>query len=319
MIFEESFQAIRQWLQYYKHDSTLLKTVITYRDENGETTLHRILQDRNPPIDIIKTLIKYAPEALQMSDDLYRLPIHKACDSGKLISCEVIQTLVKSYSESVKVIDSSGCLPLHYAILRRASLEIVNFLIDCYPEGVTNQYRIQKRTPLYYLNERNYVIMMDESGMLLLHHACKKNEFSADLVRVLVKAYPESWTIPDYYGKTPKQYLIESASRKDERGMVLLHRQAVHIKGLSVQSLNILHDAYPEAIQMQDNSGLLPIHHACLNEASSLGVLMSLLQLYPESIKARVAENKVHNNSELGDLRAELALIKANLEQIRLP
>jgi DnaJ-domain-containing protein 1 len=319
MIFEESFQAIRQWLQYYKRNSKLLKTVITYRDENGETTLHRILQDRNPPIDIIKTLIKYAPEALQMSDDLYRLPIHKACDSGKLISCEVIQTLVKSYSESVKVIDSSGCLPLHYAILRRASLEIVNFLIDCYPEGVTNQYRIQKRTPLYYLNERNYVIMMDESGMLLLHHACKKIEFSADLIRVLVKAYPESWTIPDYYGKTPKQYLIESASRKDERGMVLLHRQAVHIKGLSVQSLNILHDAYPEAIQMQDNSGLLPIHHACLNEASSLDVLMSLLQLYPESIKARVAENKVHNNSELGDLRAELALIKANLEQIRLP
>ena len=319
MIFEESFQAIRQWLQYYKRNSKLLKTVITYRDENGETTLHRILQDRNPPIDIIKTLIKYAPEALQMSDDLYRLPIHKACDSGKLISCEVIQTLVKSYSESVKVIDSSGCLPLHYAILRRASLEIVNFLIDCYPEGVTNQYRIQKRTPLYYLNERNYVIMMDESGMLLLHHACKKIEFSADLIRVLVKAYPESWTIPDYYGKTPKQYLIESASRKDERGMVLLHRQAVHIKGLSVQSLNILHDAYPEAIQMQDNSGLLPIHHACLNEASSLDVLMSLLQLYPESIKARVAENKVHNNSELGDLRAELALIKANLEQIRQP
>jgi len=41
--------------------------------------------------------------------------------------------------------------------------------------------------------------------------------------------------------------------------------------------------------------------------------------LYPESIKARVAENKVHNNSELGDLRAELALIKANLEQIRQP
>ena len=284
MIFEESFQAIRQWLQYYKRNSKLLKTVITYRDENGETTLHRILQDRNPPIDIIKTLIKYAPEALQMSDDLYRLPIHKACDSGKLISCEVIQTLVKSYSESVKVIDSSGCLPLHYAILRRASLEIVNFLIDCYPEGVTNQYRIQKRTPLYYLNERNYVIMMDESGMLLLHHACKKIEFSADLIRVLVKAYPESWTIPDYYGKTPKQYLIESASRKDERGMLLLHRQAVHFKGLSVKSLNMLFDAYPEAIRMQDDSGLLPIHHACLNESSSLDVLLSLFQLYPESI-----------------------------------
>ena len=316
MIFEERFEKIHEWLQRNEDDSKLLKTAITYQRRRRQTNLHFILE-RNPPIGIIQKLIKYAPEALQMSDVSDRLPIHTAC--GRSNSCDVIQTLVKGYPESIKVTDSSGCLPLHYAILRRASLEIVNFLIDCYPEGVTNQYRIQKRTPLYYLNERNYVIMMDESGMLLLHHACKKNEFSADLVRVLVKAYPKSWTIPDYYGKTPKQYLIESASRKDERGMVLLHRQAVHIKGLSVQSLNILHDAYPEAIQMQDNSGLLPIHHACLNEASSLGVLMSLLQLYPESIKARVAENKVHNNSELGDLRAELALIKANLEQIRQP
>ena len=284
MIFEERFEKIHEWLQRNEDDSKLLKTAITYQRRRRQTNHHFILE-RNPPIGIIQKLIKYAPEALQMSDVSDRLPIHTAC--GRSNSCDVIQTLVKGYPESIKVTDSSGCLPLHYAILRRASLEIVNFLIDCYPEGVTNQYRIQKRTPLYYLNERNYVIMMDESGMLLLHHACKKIEFSADLIRVLVKAYPESWTIPDYYGKTPKQYLIESASRKDENGMLLLHRQAAYSKGLSIEGVNILFDAHPEAIRIQDNFGLLPLHYACLNEVSSVDIIMSLVKLYPESILVR--------------------------------
>ena len=71
---------------------------------------------------------------------------------------------------------------------------------------------------------------------------------------------------------------------KDENGMLLLHRQAAYSKGLSLESLNILFDAHPEAIRVQDNLGLLPLHHACLNEVTSLDALMSLVKLYPESI-----------------------------------
>ena len=123
--------------------------------------------------------------------------------------------------------------------------------------------------------------------MILLHHACMRNEFSADLIRVLVEAYPQGWTVQDNSRKTPKQYLIKSASRKDENGMLLLHQQAAHCKGLSFESLNILFDAHPEAIRIQDNFGLLPLHYACLNEVSSLDIIMSLVKLYPESILVR--------------------------------
>jgi ankyrin repeat protein len=319
-IFAEPFERIEEWLRFHEDDSKLLKTAITY-STNGRTNFHFILE-RDPPIGIIQKLIEYAPEVLIMGDDLYRLPIHTACGRGRLASFDVIQALVKGYPESVEKTDKIGCLPLHYAIGSQASLSIVSFLIDSYPEGILKSFRYppsecRRRPPLYFLKIYNYVQMKDRKGMLLLHRACKMNEFSADLVCVLDEAYPESWTIQDNYGKTPKQYLIESARRRDERGMVLLHRQAAHIKGLSVRSLNILHDAYPEAIQMQDSSGLLPIHHASLNEASSLDVLMLLLKLYPESIKGSIAENEVRNNSELGDIRADLALIKTKLEQIR--
>jgi len=46
-----------------------------------------------------------------------------------------------------------------------------------------------------------------------------------------------------------------------------------------------LFQANPEAIRLQDKSGLLPIHHASLNQASSLDALMLLVKLYPESIE----------------------------------
>ena len=133
--------------------------------------------------------------------------------------------------------------------------------------------------------------------MILLHHACMRNDFSADLIRVLVEAYPQGWTVQDNSRKTPKQYLIKSASRKDENGMLLLHRQAAHCKGLSVESLNILFEAYSEAIRIQDNFGLLPLHHACLNEVSSLDALMSLVTLYPESILVRCTSDQRHSDA----------------------
>jgi ankyrin repeat protein len=68
--------------------------------------------------------------------------------------------------------------------------------------------------------------------------------------------------------------------------MLLLHREATNIRGLHVEMLPILLHVNPEAIRLQDKSGLLAIHHASLNEASSLDALMSLIKYYPESIAA---------------------------------
>jgi hypothetical protein len=58
-------------------------------------------------------------------------------------------------------------------------------------------------------------------------------------------------------------------------------------KGLNIKILNILFDAYSEAIRIQDNFGLLPLHYACLNEVSTVDIIMSLVKLYPESILVR--------------------------------
>ena len=283
-------------------------------DDHGCLPLHHACTSQ-ASLEVVKFLVKSCPESIKVTDKRGFLPctragnisgclpIHYACwlvGHGSLEgSHSVVKFLVESYPESVKVKDSSGCLPLHRALRSRASLKIVSFLIDCCPEGVGESHLIPlyeghpnpnerpTRAPLYYLVAEQYAEKQDRKGMILLHRACMRNGFSADLIRVLAEAYPQGWTVQDNSSRTPKQYLIESASRKDENGMLLLHRQAAHCKGLSVESLNILFEAYSEAIRIQDNFGLLPLHHACLNEVSSLDALMSLVTLYPESILVR--------------------------------
>jgi len=104
------------------------------------------------------------------------------------------------------------------------------------------------------------------------------------LVPFLIEAFPEGLNVSDNDGKAPLQYLIATASHIEERGMVLLHRQAVQSKGFRLIIFVYLFLAYPEAIRLQDNLGLLPIHHACLNEMSSLDLIMLFVKLYQESI-----------------------------------
>jgi ankyrin repeat protein len=296
-----------------------LKEAFSYRGENGETPLH-VISHRDAPIDIIETFITYAPEAVKVSDSRGRLPLHNAC--WVTVSLNVVILLTESYPESVKVTDSSGCLPLHNAVLSAASLEVstfliesypisvkvrddigrlpihnaccrieywtdslevVSFLIESYPEGMYETNTLITLTPFDMLKGFKWAETKDKNGMLPLHCACKKG-YSIPLIKVLLTAYPKATSVQDNVGKTPWKYLKETASHKDERGMLLLHRQAAYRKGLSVEGVNILFDAYPEAIRMQDNFGLLPLHYACLNEVSSLDIIMSLVKLYPESI-----------------------------------
>jgi len=313
---EEAFDRIRQWLNSNKDDNTRLKAALTYQERYNETPLHRILAIRLA-FYIIQTLIEDAPEALKMRDEFGRLPIHHACIYLG-ISLEVIQALVNSYPESIKVTDDWGYLPLYFPCMyKKTSLEVLNFLIDSYPDGI-DQKDVNDETPLDWFKQMGYAMdpdnngmlplhqacnngyslhlihfliqaypespnVQDKNGMLPLHHACN-NGYSLRLIHSLIQAYPESTTVQDNDRNSPLQYLTKIARRVDERGMLLLHREAAHFKGLNVEILPILFHANPEAIRLQDKLGLLPIHHASLNEASSLDALMLLIKLYPEGI-----------------------------------
>jgi ankyrin repeat protein len=315
------FDTILEWLHRNKDDNARLKEAFSYRGENGETPLHvLVIKRRDAPIDIIETFIKYAPEAVKVTDSDGSLPLHNACLDT--VSLNVVILLTESYPESVKLTDSDGRLPLHNAVFSKASLEVltfliesypmsvkvrdvigwlpihiactrieywtnslevVSFLIESYPDGIYETNTLNPYIPFDMLKGFRLAERKDNHGMLPLHCACKKG-YSLPLIKVLLTAYPEGKGVQDNDGNTPLQYLTITASRVDENGMLLLHRQAAYSKGLSVEGLNILFDAHPEAIRIQDNFGLLPLHYACLNEVSSVDIIMSLVKLYPETI-----------------------------------
>jgi len=270
---KKKFDRIRQWLNNNKDDDNRLKAAITYQGNlnltsRNLTPLHLILYilySIKPPLDIIQTIIKYAPEVLKMKTTFGYLPIHYAV-RGAVIAAS----------------HNFDGLPLRPVRHKYASLDVLNLLIESYPEGMDLKDK-NRDTPLDILKKTKYAEKKDHNGMLLLHHACN-NEYSLHLIHFIFQAYPESTIVQDNDGNTPLKYLTKAASHVDERGMLLLHREAAHFKGLNVEILPILFHANPEAIRLQDKLGLLPIHHASLNEASSLDALMLLIKLYPEGI-----------------------------------
>jgi hypothetical protein len=131
--------------------------------------------------------------------------------------------------------------------------------------------------------------MQDENGMTPLHHACMKSskDISFDIITVLVETCPESCTIANNDGKTPKQLLKEVAANQDDAGMSLLHCMAARSQFFSSKSIRFVVDSYPDGLVLSDKRKMLPFHHACVNEASTIETIMVFLSLYPDSVVRR--------------------------------
>ena len=147
---------IREWLETNKNDDNRLKASITYQGLANDSPLHFLLCTC-PPLDIIQTIIKYAPEVLIMKNNFGWLPIHYACLRGA--SLEVIQALLTASPDTIKVRDNYGWLPLHLACQNDASLNVLNFLIESYPQGIDHKNKVG-RTPLDFLKQIMYAEKM---------------------------------------------------------------------------------------------------------------------------------------------------------------
>ena len=78
-------------------------------------------------IDVIKYLDSYYPRAIfaKMSNDGW-LPLHVACKNNA--PPEVLNHLVQAYPQSIRVPDRHAKLPWHLVCLKETSMEVVQFL-----------------------------------------------------------------------------------------------------------------------------------------------------------------------------------------------
>jgi ankyrin repeat protein len=316
-----SFDDIRRWLDSNKNNEDLLIKAANFIDEDKETPLHHLVRNQ-PPSDLVERLLKLAPDTVKVPNTIGWLPLHYALNFGA--SHDIIKMLFQAYPEAAKVQDNMGCLPLHYACwnpmdCREDFLDRLNLLVTAYPEGI-NVQDIDGKFPSCFLNDA--VSESDHTEHLYLLHMAIKGGLSTHLIKLLVQAFPESCTtkdndgmvplhyactgsssnflenaivlldahkdslqIEDNRGRTPLKLLSNRAKMPDEKGKLPLHRLVASSHTLTEQFLLFLVNAYPDSIRTADKYGMLPFHHACLNQELAVEVLMILLSLYPEAVK----------------------------------
>ena len=162
-------------------------------------------------------------------------------------------------------------LPQHYATANGTDIEVVNLLLDAYPDSrLTTDKR--GRTPLHFAlgNVDNpptpqLVKLLagktgesakwpDENKMLPIHYACAYGA-SVEVMEELIQAWEESIGKPDAKGRLPIHFALGNADRPNSAGVAQL-----------LVSLS------PGCIDMHDSEKNLPLH---LLSAKAAGVDVS--------------------------------------------
>ena len=206
-------------------------------------------------LEIVQLLYNTLPGALQLRNDYGWLPIHHLCcnkDLDDTASLDILRFMLNIDPTLPR--ELVGCLPIRLAVQNK-STTFCKLLVDAYPESL----RIES-----------------SDGMLPIHEACLNGnrDDTADTIQCMLELDPEIINAEDSDGWVPihhavlgmtksieilLQYDPDAASKKTYDGdrRLPLHLACDYDKNVS--SVQILYDAYPEAILASDRDGRTPL------------------------------------------------------------
>jgi hypothetical protein len=172
----------------------------------------------------------------------------------------VLKALLKSCPEGVRADNINGSLPLHMCLSEQdILLEAAGLLLQAYPAaaGIPNK---KGYIPLFLC------VMRDNSNIELcralcqsftngpkhlnltkslpLHFAARRWRPNKELLKLLLKRYPEGAAVVNEYGYTALHCVCATSD--------------------DVEAVQMIYDAYPEAIKMKDRQGKTCLHLAVL-------------------------------------------------------
>jgi ankyrin repeat protein len=297
------FSIIQQWLEAHEGNQGLLKEAANYKNnENNQTPLH-LLALASSPMSLLETLMKLAPEALQVQDYHGCLPLHYACRRNNNPS--IVRIILDAYPKAAEAQSIFGYLPLHWACKCGALPEVVWMLLEAYPKAAEVSSTIGK-LPLHYACARGahpdvirklveaYPMgarVQDNDGLLPIYCASLNSKVSPDVVRLLLVQYPEGVKVPTSSRRLP------------------LHMACNLFASLDV--LQLLLEAYPESVDIKDSSGNAPSHylrqgrqfrddadqkfllHNAVISGLSVHLVKLLLEAFPEMSRTRDNYGKI--------------------------
>ena len=245
---------IIRWL----HDKFGQGAARSTNDFEDWSPLHYACKNKRMDPEIVRLLLVWWPESVNHREDRGRLPLHMLCETisiDETSSLAILDLLVAAAPLSATIADPFGCLPIHRASESGRSYPFCKRLIDAWPESL----RVQ--------NGR---------GDLPIHFACA--ECNVEIVKYMIEHYPESintWgdgELPIHCAalsrdnSTRKADIIRYLLAKDpecaSKTGSTANRLPFHwvaSEADSLESLRLLFDAYPEAIDIRDGMGNNPL------------------------------------------------------------
>jgi ankyrin repeat protein len=180
--------------------------------------------------EIVETLVREYPELLTIKEvRLGDTELHFACQTNLRLA--LILCLIQLGPEALRITNWDGETPLRVACGEGGDFPYaaIKVAIDTYPEAGQG---------------------VDRNANLPLHKACCRS--SMQVIKLLLKVYPEAACKQNTYGDTPLHCLFKRATSNTS-----IDGQALaEIVGLVI-------DGYPRTLTMQDADKYTPLHNAC--------------------------------------------------------
>jgi len=248
------------------------RSVLQSTDNQGRLPIHVACDNPHVTLRIIQLLLDSWPESVSrtwtdQNNQIYDyLPIHCLCvnvDLHETVSIDILNTLIEASPESVR--HGEFELPIHMAARAGMSFKFIKILVHEYPESVRS---------------------LDGEEELPIHRACASRNCCFNTVKYLFDIYPESIKVDTGEGcllihhaarsinNTPQQAdIIKYILLKDPTYASKAENYAVgsHLplhEGIgSLTAIQVLFDAYPEAILQADGYEHTPLELARLRHA----------------------------------------------------
>ena len=237
---------------------------------------------KNKTARFCKELIDMAPDTLRMGDSL----LHLACRGTNL---DTVQYFIKLCPGLIRQPGEGDFYPIHEAAKYlwqvdkekelQGRAEIIRYLLEHDPDGASRENFHTEQLPL--------------------HLACESGNGvpNFEAVKILYDAYPEAIYEQDYKGLTPIDFIFDEDSNQNRPGnnskLTTFFTNQLEFAGpigdgnadLSIPTLNgwlplhlalmsssdeislgtikLIVKGYPDALQVSDDSGALPLHRAC--------------------------------------------------------
>ena len=240
-----------------KHpDVTSDINVAAIEDVYGRLPLH-VAMEVAPTPEAVEILLEIHPTGLVHTTENGMVPLHSAFGrkhTAPLQSARVINLLMQSYEAGkhgtvidgrlgLKMEDSSGKYPMHYACENLACLEVIDAIVERYPQTA---------------------MLQGPNGDLPVHCLLTDELILAAASLNVTKTTPKA------------------KNNSKQQGVTLEERLSVATSKMSVLLRPLVSDQTKLAVA-DSKCGMLPLHIAVLFEAAPYKLLLRMLELCPES------------------------------------